>query len=429
MNILSTLNEDRPSLIDQYNWMFFQLGLFFLPSSALIAGLLLLKACIAGSFRNGTSYFRDLWNIPFFLAAFLMIIGSIDSYSGWLAWVGLANWIPFFWCFWAFQPYLETSAARRKSALCLLCGSVPVVVTGVGQMLWGWQGPWELFNGLIVWFIASGGEPNGRLSALFSYANIAGSWLAMVWPISLASLLQPNLRLRDRIIVLIFAIGIVSCLILTDSRNAWGALVLAIPFVMGPISWPWLLPLIALMMTPLLFAVLPWFSPDLQQWSRKFVPESIWRRLSDVGYINQRTLASTRINQWVVAISFVFERPWFGWGAAAFTVLYPLRTRQWHGHAHNLPLEVSLSHGIPVAILIVFPVISLLIISLRPGIWSNLSNAKLHYVNTTLFDRAWWTSAFLLVVLHASDIPFFDSRLNIAGWIFIAGLRCLIKRP
>ena len=46
-----------------------------------------------------------------------------------------------------------------------------------------------------------------------------------------------------------------------------------------------------------------------------------------------------------------------------------------------------------------------------------------------IFDRAWWASSFVLVALHASDMPFFDSRLNIAGWDLLAGLRCFIAMP
>jgi hypothetical protein len=29
------------------------------------------------------------------------------------------------------------------------------------------------------------------------------------------------------------------------------------------------------------------------------------------------------------------------------------------------------------------------------------------------------------VTLHATDIPYFDSRLNVAGWVLLAGLRCV----
>jgi hypothetical protein len=28
-----------------------------------------------------------------------------------------------------------------------------------------------------------------------------------------------------------------------------------------------------------------------------------------------------------------------------------------------------------------------------------------------------------LVTLHATDMPYFDSRINVAGWVLLAGLR------
>ena len=144
------------------------------------------------------------------------------------------------------------------------------------------------------------------------------------------------------------------------------------------------------------------------------MPENLWARLSDSQYGGERVLASTRISQWNVALQLIGERPWLGWGAAAFSVIYPLRTGQWHGHAHNLPLELAISHGLPVAVLLVGFVLALLLVSLRLGL-------------SGLFDRAWWTALFVLMVLHGTDLPFFDSRLNIAGWILLAGLRASLS--
>ena len=43
-----------------------------------------------------------------------------------------------------------------------------------------------------------------------------------------------------------------------------------------------------------------------------------------------------------------------------------------------------------------------------------------------IIDRAWWTSALILICFHATDIPMFDSRINILGWILLIGLRCMI---
>ncbi len=405
---------------------FFYLGLFLLPSSAFLAGICLVIAMALGSLRREDSYWRDNWNYPFFLVGIFMIFGSIRAYSGWLAWIGLANWLPFFWAFWAFQPFLANTTARRRSAFWLVAGTVPVVITGFGQLWWGWHGPWQLFDGLIIWFVSAGGEPVGRLSGLFDYANIAGAWLACIWPLSLALLLEPCLTLRRRFIVFLLVVAIVAALVLTDSRNAWGGLFLAIPFVLGSNQWFWLFPLLILTLIPVCFAVLPWFGLELQMWARQFVPDAIWMRLNDMRYTHERVLASTRLGQWEVAIQFILDRPWFGWGAAAFSVLYPLRTGQWHGHAHNLPLELSVSHGLPVTILFILTVLGLLIIAVKRGVLGG-SKRFIEVKSKQIFDRAWWTATFILVVLHGADMPFFDSRLNIVGWVLLAGLRCLIK--
>jgi hypothetical protein len=395
-------------------WVLFQLGLFLLPSSALLASLLLFPALLVGSVRGEGPFWADPWNAPLLFAAAAMLLGCFGAYSGSLAWAGLANWLPFFWGFWGFQPFVAEARARRRAALCLVAGTVPVLVTGLGQLWWGWQGPWQVFGGLIIWFVTPGGEPSGRLSGLFDYANIAGAWLAMVWPFALAALVQPGLSLRRRAVVLVLAAAQVAALLLTESRNAWGALVLAVPVVLGPLSWPWLLPLLLLALLPVLLAVLPGVPLVLQQPARVLVPDGIWSRLSDSRYGAERALASTRLSQWGVALQLIGERPWLGWGAAAFSVLYPLRTGKWHGHAHNLPLELAVSHGLPVALAVIGLVLALLITSLRLGLRG-------------LFERAWWAAVLILVVLHGTDMPFFDSRLNIAGWILLAGLRCQIR--
>jgi O-antigen ligase len=117
-----------------------------------------------------------------------------------------------------------------------------------------------------------------------------------------------------------------------------------------------------------------------------------------------------------VASGLIAERPWLGWGAAAFSVIYPLRTGRWHGHPHNIAFDLAFSHGLPVAVLVVALVLWLYIRGVRQGM-----------LKAPVFERAWWTAAFMLAVLHASDIPMYDSRINIAGWVLLAGLRCGIR--
>tara|TARA_B100000579_G_scaffold290034_1_gene240776 strand:- start:199 stop:885 length:687 start_codon:yes stop_codon:yes gene_type:complete len=210
-------------------------------------------------------------------------------------------------------------------------------------------------------------------------------------------------------------------MILTDSRNAWGAIVLGLPLVLGSASWSWLIPSMLIFILPVIIAVLPFFDIGIQQLARTMVPESIWSRLNDLQFVDTRPFEATRIGQWKVAINLTFEKPWLGWGAAAFSIIYPLKTGLFHGHSHNLPLELAVSHGVLVSFLINIFVFGLLTFSAIDRIFNRLNSAK-----NIVIDRAWWTSALILICFYATDIPLFDSRINILGWILLIGLRCMI---
>lgn len=407
------LQTERPEGADPLGWRCFQLGVFLLPGSAFLGAVLLFTSLVQGS-RRRAPWWGDGCNRWLLAISVLMLVGCLGATSGWLAWVGLGNWLPFFWGFWGFQPYVATPQARRRTGLWFLAGTVPVIVTGLGQLYLGWAGPWQLLGGLIPWWIKAGGNPPGRLSGLFDYANITGSWLALVWPFSLAALLQRPLPWQRRALALALAASLVASLYLTDSRNAWGALVLALPIVVGPASWLWLLPLLLLAIGVVALASLPMVPTGLQHWARVVVPDPIWVRLSDVHFAGHRPLAITRLGQWAVAAGLIGERPWLGWGAAAFSLIYPLRTGHWHGHTHNLPIDLAISFGLPVAVMVIGLV----------G-WLLLRAGRLGMLQAAVFERAWWAAALVLVALHATDMPLYDSRINIAGWILLAGLRCV----
>jgi O-antigen ligase len=427
--MLERLDAQRPDRADPLGWRCFQLGVFVLPASALFAGLLLLVALIQGS-RRRSPWWHDRVNLLLAVIAGLMVLGAaaatlrsaeLPSYSPSLAWLGLFNWLPFFWAFWGFQPYLADGAARRRVALALVAGTVPVLVTGLGQLLLGWHGPWQILGGAVIWHLREGGNPEGRLSGLFDYANITAAWLSLSWPLLLAAWLACWQRWRARqtgsgwrlLVVLGLVVAQLVSMVLTDSRNAWGVLLMAVPLVAGPASWVWLLPLLGLALLPVLLASLPGVPALLQEPARALVPQSIWGRLNDFNHHSQRKLASLRITQWNVASGLIAERPWLGWGAAAFSVIYPLRTGRWHGHTHNIAIDLAFSYGVPAAALLVALVL-----------WLHIRGVRQGMLQGPVFDRAWWTAAFMLAALHATDIPMYDSRVNIAGWILLAGLRC-----
>ncbi|NQV11667.1 MAG: O-antigen ligase family protein [Cyanobacteria bacterium] len=411
------LDSVRPETASPLGWRCFQLGMFLLASSALLGGLFLLVALVLGG-RQRQPFLADRVNGLLLLLAALMLLGGFTASSGWLAWVGLGNWLPFFWAFWGFQPYLGEPLARRRVALWLLAGTVPVILTGLGQLFWGWSGPFQSLGGLIIWHLKAGGNPTGRLAGLFDYANIAAAWLALAWPFALAALVQPRQGLPRRLAALAVASSLVAALVLTDSRNAWGALVLVLPIVAGPANWLWLMPLLLLVLIPVGLASFSGVPATIQQAARSLVPDGIWGRLSDLTFAGERPLAITRLSQWGVALQLVAERPWLGWGAAAFSVIYPLRTGFWHGHPHNLPIDLALSHGLPVALLLVGLVFWLLIRSAQRGMATG-----------AVFERAWWAAALVLVALHATDMPLYDSRINVVGWILMAGIRATLLQP
>tara|TARA_B100000700_G_scaffold93836_1_gene105871 strand:+ start:738 stop:2057 length:1320 start_codon:yes stop_codon:yes gene_type:complete len=419
----------KNNLFENTGWSCFQIGVFFLPSSAVISYIFLLVALFEGSFSRRDLYWKEYWNYPLLLISVLMLVGCIRSQTGWLAWLGLFNWLPFFWCFWGLQPYLSTFERRRKCASFLVLGSFPVLITGFGQLWLGWEGPWQLFDGLIIWFVSPGGEPLGRLSGLFDYANITAAWLSGVWPFCLAFVLNPFIFGRNRVIPAAFLLAFVLAIILTQSRNAWGAIFLGLPLVFGSASWSWLIPLLLICLLPVLIAITPGFDFGIQQIARNIVPESIWMRLNDMQFVDTRPIESTRLGQWKFAINLISERPFLGWGAAAFSIIYPLSTslsnEYWNlGHSHNLPLELAISHGILVSLLLNIFVFSLLIISYYYKIFNKLNSRK-----NSIIDRAWWTSSLILICFHATDIPSFDSRINILGWLLLIGLRCMISTP
>ena len=184
--------------------------------------------------------------------------------------------------------------------------------------------------------------------------------------------------------VLLLLISQLAALYLTDSRNAWGAAVVAVPLVLGPACWIWLLPVLLLVLLPVLLAVLPGIPELLQLPARAIVPEAIWGRLSDLAF-SERPLASTRLGQWSVAVSlWLIARGWLE--RAAFSLVYPERAGVWHGHPHNLPLELAISFGLPAALMLVGLALWL-VRSLQRGMFG-----------PDPFERGWWTAFVILAV-------------------------------
>ena len=73
---------------------------------------------------------------------------------------------------------------------------------------------------------------------------------------------------------------------------------------------------------------------------------------------------------WQYAITFIKERPLWGWGSGTFPHLIENSTAYWRGHPHNLVLELAFSFGLLITLIIVLNFIQKISLKLKKK-WEN----------------------------------------------------------
>tara|TARA_Y200000002_G_scaffold380137_1_gene390931 strand:- start:974 stop:2275 length:1302 start_codon:yes stop_codon:yes gene_type:complete len=424
--ILDYLLKNRD--ITKYGELCFLLGIFFLPSSLFIGVLFILPAALISSLFNQKKFFQDKWNISFFCCGLLMILSTImhnvfllnlyeNEWDSKLSIFGLGNWIPFFWLFWAFQPYTESKIQRKRIIIFLVSGTFPVLISGFGQYFFNWTGPFEILNGLIIWYQKPIVEPAG-LSGLFSNQNYAGSWFNLVWPFCIALVLDKSQNFVRKSLSISFLISVGFAAFLTNSRNAWSGIVVALPLVIGSGSLLWLLPIMSLLLIIIIFCTSNLFSGEIQDFLRDSIPNKVWQEFSKEGF---KDLNVSRLEIFWSAIKLIFKRPIFGFGAASFPIIYELQTTFWKGHSHNLVIEMAISYGIPSALIFFFTTFLILFLSMQ-HIFINQKES------INFYEKAWWSSIFIFMLSQSVDIQYFDGKISIVVWILLSGLRNILKK-
>ena len=217
------------------------IGVFLLPTAPAIAGFILFLSLLFSKNNNPIDYLKEKTNKVFITVTILMILSCIyNNFNNTiflqkgvssLSWISLVNWIPFFWCFWGFQPYLQNHKERKMIAKLLVIGSVPVFISGFLQYFFNITGPFQILNGLIIWYQKPISLTDG-LTGPFNNANYAGSWLTLVWPFTLYYFLinkRKSKKLFTTIICLLFIISI----LLTNSRNSWLGLLISTQIILS----------------------------------------------------------------------------------------------------------------------------------------------------------------------------------------------------
>ena len=411
------------SLLKKIGSILFLIGIFILPSMLFFASICLLLAGIIGSFINKQKFFNDKWNQRFFICGLLIIISTFthifklnNSYSDLLdanlSIAGIFNWLPFFWLFWALQPYIDSKNKRRKTALFLIAGTFPVLISGFGQYFFNWTGPLEFLNGLIIWYQRPLGEDG--LTGPFNNQNYAGAWFSLIWPFSISFAIEKTKSFFKKSNAIFFLLSIGLAAILTNSRNAWGSIILSLPLVLNISSLYWLLPVIFLLSLALTISSSEIFTGELQEKFRLFIPDKIWLEFT-------QNITLTRLDIFISSFKISLIEPIFGLGGASFPVVFELLNNIWRGHPHNLFLELAISYGYPTTILLFFN-ISLLLTQSYKFIF-NKNSQKDPY---SIFEKAWWSSIFIFFISQSVDVQYFDGRISIVCWLLLAGLKAII---
>ena len=421
------LTLSKENTFEDYGLIFFLIGIFFLPSSIVIGILFLFPSFILSSLSVNKSFYKDYWNYPFIIFGLLITISAIfqnylltniyaEIWDPKLSLIGLGNWLPLIWVFWAAQTYLNSNSKRKLFSLILVAGTFPVLITGFGQYFLNWTGPFTTLNGLIIWYQRPIENPGG-LSGLFSNQNYAASWLNFVWPFCIALFFEKSNNIFKKTTTLGFLISTGMAAFLTFSRNAWLGIFTSIPIVLGKKGVKFILPLITILILVITFSFSPIFQGELQNSIRNLLPGKILLEFSNEGY---KELDITRIGIYKSALELIKENPFFGTGAGSFTEIFYSNTNFWKGHSHNLLLELSLSYGLPATIIFFITVTTLIYLSFKKIFFSK------KITDISYIDKAFWTALFFFFISQLSDVQYFDGKISLVTWILMAGLKNII---
>ncbi len=404
----------------------FLLGIFLLASAMSIGIILILISSIIYISNSKENLLKDKWAIFLILISVFMLISSIyQTYNQankdlieWdisLTWIGLLNWIPFFYLFISTKNFVATSTQRYKVGISLLSGSIPVLITGFGQYFLNWHGPIKFLNGLITWYLKPI-EPHLGLSGLFSNQNYAGTWMALIWPFSLGLFFINKENINKRLTSLIFVFLFTFAIILTTSRNALIGLLISIPIMLGIKSL-----LLILTLTLILFSIFYLqssfsFLEEVTNFLSKIFPPQFFAKFDKSNLIN--IFEYRRINLWKDSINLISTRPLFGLGAASFPLLYDLyyQTESYtEQHTHNLFLEISAGYGFIVSSLIFLFFLSIIFFSVR-NFFLAFNRGK-----DSIIDRSWIASTIVIFLSQINDITYYDGRISVVFWILLSG--------
>ncbi|MCS6815098.1 MAG: polymerase, partial [Cyanobacteria bacterium] len=342
----SQIVTEHPDPSLQGLWRLIQLGWLLAPVHGVAFGALMIWAMALCVWRKSDQLHRSWLNRTFCILAIWIAGTVVIAADPYVALLGTFNILPFFLLFITVSFVVQTIDQLRHLARLSLIPASIVVILGVGQYFWQWQGPPQPWEGILGWALALGGNPPGRMASVFMYANSMAGYLVMVLPLAIALWLEPmlsnqqqpstfnrqasveqaappvsdpqdfaplishRLPIAQRLLAVsplpafaryalpLLVMTILTCIVFTHSRNAWGIAALTCLAYALYWGWYWVLAILVAgigVVWGAAFAPMP-----VNGLLRQVVPRFIWARLTDDLYPN-RPIAELRITQWKFA--------------------------------------------------------------------------------------------------------------------------------
>lgn len=424
----------------QFAWNSLQIGLLVFPLSPFLGFVAIALAALIGWLRQYRAIIRRPLNQGFALLSLLLIMTVGFAANKTDAFLGLFNLLPYFFVFCGLSSLIQTIAQLRQIAWILVIGSVPVIIMGFGQLFFGWALKLQFLWIVLDWAIAPGGEPPGRMAAIFMHANIFAAYLAIVFTLGLGLLLEQlhseikklkvkNQNAKNPLVftfdfyllpsfqlpfLTLTVIANFAALILTNSRNGWAIAIIACLAYALYQGWRILVGGVVAIVTSVLLAA---FAPSpITEIFRRFVPAFFWARLNDQMYPD-RPVALMRKTQWEFAWNLAQQHPWTGWGLRSFSELYKAKMQIDLGHPHNLFLMLSAETGFLTTLLFCGLLAGILIAGiqlLRQSIYLAKAD-KLIFFSYLLVFGEW-------ILFNMVDVTLFDFRVNTLSWLLLAAI-------
>jgi O-antigen ligase len=411
---------------NNFAWQSLQYGILLMPFFTLLSVVALVVAMVFSWQKKINSLIRYRPNQVFGIFIIWLFITCITAFKHKTAWLGTLNFIPliFFTC--SSGIFIQKISQLRTMSWLIVLPSMAIVGLGLGQIFFGWETPSFLYRLDLGWNLTAYGNPQGRMSSIFMYANILGAYLLFVFILGVGLWLdyymiwRKNFNQKGKILLTILSLAIIADfigIVFSDSRNAWIiaiACCLAFSIYLGH-HW------LSIIVTSIaaIVAGASWLPHPLSNYLRVIVPSFLWARLSDELYPD-RTLASLRTTQWEFALKMMKEHPIFGWGLRNFSHLYQAQWGEWFGHPHNFFIMLLAEIGIPGTLILCGLISWIYIQSIKILINFNTNKKKQSSEHLIFFS---YLIAFASCTLfNLFDVTLFNTKINIFDWIILSAI-------